>query len=124
MPPRVKKVTTPEVPAVETYPVTLSNGLKVMVFAATEDQVAIGYKVAREAQKQATAEKGLRAIEIVFRIAEKLLVDKEDVERIEDGMVDGDLHMADVMSLFLGGVNADAEPAAPPRRVRRAAARK
>lgn len=125
MPPRTKKVLPPEEEkAPETFEITLGNGMKVMVYAATEDQVAVGYKVAREAQKQQSGERAMRAVEVVFRIAEKLLVDHEDAERIEDGMIDGTLHIADVMKLFLGGVDEDAQQAAPPSRVRRASARK
>lgn len=124
MPPRTKKVLPPEDEAPKTFPITLGNGMVVMVYAATDDQVAVGYKVAREAQKQQTGEKAMRAVEVVFRIAEKLLVDPADAEKIEDGMVDGELHIADVMKLFLGGVDDDAQPSAAPSRVRRASARK
>ena len=98
--------------------------MEVMVYAANEDQVAIGYKVAREAQKQQTGEKAMRAVEVVFRIAEKLLVDPADAEKIEDGMIDGELHIADVMKLFLGGIDEDAQQTVAPSRVRRASARK
>lgn len=91
----------------------------VEVYKAEEGQFAVVYKVAMEARRN--PERSLRAIEVAFRVAEKLLVDPEDAQRIEDAMIDKEVGMEDVMLLFTGGTE-DAEQAKSnaPRRVRRA----
>jgi uncharacterized protein (DUF2267 family) len=90
----------------------------VRVYATEESQFAVVYKVANDAKRD--GEKALRAIEVTFRVAEKLLVDPEDAQRIEDALIDKAINIEDVMKLFTGGIDAEQTPATPPRRVRRA----
>lgn len=100
----------------KTRSVKLTGKLTVEVRYATSDQAAVVFKTARAAQRD-VPKYGLQAIDALFRVVEKILVDPDDSQRIDDALMEGELTTRDLLKLFaLEGEDAD-ETA--PRRVRR-----
>ena len=102
---------------VDTREVQLTPKLKVGVRTPTEEQAAVVFKTAKAAQRDPGAN-GLQALDVLFRVVEKLLVDPDDGPRIDDALLDGEIGISDILKLFAQGGN-DADETAP-RRVRRA----
>ncbi len=95
--------------------VQLTETLSVRAKLPTE-QLAVVVKSAAAGQRN-LAQNGLSAIDIAFRVITALLVDKADVERIDDALIDGTVKVADLMKIL--GLDEDAKPAEKPARTRR-----
>ncbi len=96
--------------------VQLTETLSVRAKLPTEEQLAVVVKSAAAGQRN-LAQNGLSAIDIAFRVITALLVDKADVERIDDALIDGTVKVADLMKIL--GLDEDAKPAEKPARTRR-----
>jgi hypothetical protein len=88
--------------------------LKVRMQRATEDQMAVLAKVARAAEKDPQG-KGLRAVEVFFRLVENLLVDRDDIERLEDALADRKVTLHQIAAQIKGEESANADKAPRPR---------
>lgn len=80
--------------------ITLRKGLEVKALKPTEAQAAVALKSALAAQRD-PQKHGTRALEVVFRIIEILLVDAEkDGRVIDDGLIDGSIQFEDLLKIF------------------------
>lgn len=98
--------------------IKLTDELTVVMKAPTEDQVIIVTKAVKAAQRDKATSP--TAIDIVFRVITKLLVDPEDADRIDTALIDGDLKVRDLATKALRYEDEDAKPAPTNRRARRA----
>lgn len=115
----------PTAEAVKDY--TIGN-LKITMRAATEDQFMVLLKHARLAEKaidqanalgteqanQQAKQLALRTNEIFFRIVEKLIVQPEDVERLDDALADGTVTVKQITAA-MKSEEQDGSPASPAR---------
>jgi len=93
--------------------------LKVKMRRATEDQLMVLLKHARLAEKAGTKEAALRATEVFFRIIEQLVVDPDDIERIDDGLADKTVTVKQITgAMEIKGTDGPATAAARTRRGR------
>ena len=99
-------------------PIELAPGLVVEMRRPTDEQVAVTYSITRSAEKDPT--KWASAMEVFFRFVSKLLVNPEDVDRINDALMDGDITFKDLsegIQAMMGGLS-DAPATGPVKRVR------
>jgi hypothetical protein len=97
--------------------IVLTKDLTVRMRLPTEDQAVVVVKALKAAQR--APEAGPAAIDIVFRVITKMLVDPQDVDRIDTALIDGDLKVRTLAHKALRYEDEDDKPATN-RRARRA----
>jgi len=92
----------------------VTDTISVWAYMPTEEQMAVVYKSAAAAKRNIRLG-GLTALDIVFRVIEKLLVDPADVEILDSALVDGTVRISDLSKIFGTGEESDDKPAAKVR---------
>lgn len=104
----------PEEPPIETddkiYTATVGD-FKIRLRPINPSQWTILTKVTRAAQRSG-GEANARAVEVFFGIFERLLVDEEDMQRLEDGLVDGTVTVEALAGAIKGEQDGSAKPTA------------
>jgi hypothetical protein len=79
--------------------VQITDTLTIRAKSPTEEQIAVVVKAAAAGQRN-TALNGISAIDITFRVISALLVDKEDIDIIDQGLIDGTVTIKDLMKIL------------------------
>lgn len=101
-----------EGPAIRKVQVT--ETISVQAKEPTESQVAVVVKAAAAGQRN-LALNGISAIDIAFRVITVLLVNKEDVDILDEGLIDGTVTVSDLMKILGIGEEPDAKQAVKTR---------
>jgi hypothetical protein len=91
----------------------VTDTVSVWAYEPTEAQMAVLYKAAAAAKRNIRAG-GITALDLTFRVIEKLLVDEADVEVLDSGLIEGTITMADIVKIF-GTGESDDKPAVKTR---------
>lgn len=92
--------------------------IEVMARPATEGQVSVITKAAAAARRTKADGAVANALDIAFRVVETLLVDPADVDRIDNGLIDGSIKVSDLAGV-LGLEDEDDKPKPTKARTRR-----
>lgn len=103
---------------VPTRVIELNPSLSVRAIFPTEEQTLVITKSVRAAQRLG-GEASLTAVDVLFRVISTLLVDQEDADKIDTGLIDGSIRASDLMKIMADPEDdTDAKPAARARRRR------
>lgn len=93
--------------------------IEVMAKEPTEGQATVLAKAMAAARRGKDDASALGAIDMVFRVSQALLVDPEDANRIDDGLIDGTIVPSDLSALLGLEADDDKPKPAPAKRTRR-----
>jgi hypothetical protein len=112
MPPR-KKATPPAAPSepTEEFLTVPLGGQEFKMRPMNATQWAVLTKVTMEANRTNSGKANTRAVEVFFGVIERLLIDPDDVIRLEDAMVAGTVTVEDLSKAIEGERNGSAKPA-------------
>jgi len=99
-------------------PIEFAPGLVFEMRAPKEEQLAVVYTTMRAAERDPTHY--ARALEMFFRMIERLLVDPDDALKIDGALMDEKItfkHLGDAIESLVGGLSADTAKK-PVKRVR------
>jgi hypothetical protein len=103
----------------KTMPIDFAPGLTCYMRAPKEEQLAVVYTTMRAAERDPA--NYARALEMFFRMIERLLVDKDDAMRIDEALMDEKItfkQLADALESLVGGLSGKPTAKAPAKRVR------
>lgn len=103
----------------KTMPIEFGAGLTFYMRAPKEEQLAVVYTTMRAAERDPTHY--ARALEMFFRMIERLLVDKDDAMRIDEALMDELItfkSLADALESLVGGLSGADTVKKPVKRVR------
>ncbi len=98
--------------------IQVTETLAVRARVPTEEQITVVVKAAAAGQRN-IALNGLSAIDITFRVISALLVNKEDIDLIDDALIEGTVKVSDLMKILGMDEETGAKPPAKPTRTRR-----